>query len=367
MSDTNQDDRLRLVPLVATLAEIEEPQLDLSKVCDLAIRGEIRFYTRVPPDKVVYVDDFLPIVIHRRSSVSFRDMGDFTRYNPQSSQFHPEITHVALDPDHAGELKAASHFTSDMAFASGLMQHPDLTLAQAGWWVPCQFGASLVVCPAPTEIDDKKKRQHVRRTLLGTTPEDVYVDERVIAMLEDPEGTLDSDPYSLCRRAPGIYALYCVARHYHHAMEADKSKFTEVEKLIISLLSELGKTKAEQIAKLINPHHRRNRGVPKGRQRHFDAELLGREQFKSRYRRGKFIKDALALILYGTEKWLDLRASRGAGAMLTHIDRSSASEVFGGLGFYDGEEDALTELLLLRRATSRSEAWRKITSTRDAP
>lgn len=367
MSDTNQDDRLRLVPLVATLAEIEKPQLDLGNVLDMALRAEIRLYARVPTDKVVYVDKFLPIVTHRRSSVFPQDLGDFTRYNPLSCQFHPEITHVALDPDHAGELKAASHPTSDMAFASGLMQHPDRTLAQAGWWVPCEFGASLVICPAPPESEAEKKRQRVRRLSLTTTPEDVYVDERVVAVLEDPHGTLDSDPFGLCRRAPGIYALYRVARHYHSAMEADEGKFAEVEKLIVSLLSELGETKAKQIAKLINPHHRRNRGVPKDDQKHFNAKLLDRERFKSRYRREKFITDALALILYGTEKLLDLHASRGSSATLTHVDRSNATKVFGGLKFYKKEVDALTDLLFLRRATSRSEAWRKISSTSGSP
>jgi len=83
MSDTNQVDRLRLVPLTTTLAGIEKPQLDLSVIFDLAFRGEIRLYARVPPGKVVYVDSFLPTIIHRRSSVFLSDTGDLTRYNPQ--------------------------------------------------------------------------------------------------------------------------------------------------------------------------------------------------------------------------------------------------------------------------------------------
>jgi len=135
-----------------------------------------------------------------------------------------------------------------MAFTSGLMQRSGHTLAQAGWLVPCQFGASFVICPAPSSTESERKRLNVRRIYLTTTPEDVYIDERVVAVLADPQGTLDSDPYGFCRRAPGVYALYRVAKHYYAAIKADRTKFVEAERLIINLLSELGETRARHVA-----------------------------------------------------------------------------------------------------------------------
>lgn len=363
MSGTNKDDRLRLVPLVKMLAKAEKPQHGLSEIFDLAFRGKIRLYRRVPADNVVYVDLLMPIITHRRSSMFPRDMGYFNRYSPKYDQIHPEIKYVALDPDHADELKAGSRVSSDTAFASGLMEHPDHVLAQLGWLVPCQFSTALVVCPTVPDVEIEERRRLVRHVLLTTTPEDVYVDERILAAPTDPQAPPDNDPYSLCRRAPGVYALHCIARHYHSAIKADRTKFAQVQKLLISLLSKLGETRAKQIAKLINPHHKRNSGVPEKHQKHFDVKLLDSEQFKSRYRKESFVTDALALILYVTECWLDSRAKQAAGAATTHADRSTVNQHFGRLGFYAKEQDALTELLLLPSVTSRSQAWRKIKST----
>lgn len=53
MSDTNQEDRLQLVPLVATLASIENPVFDLGQVFDLAWKGVIRLHARLPPDTML--------------------------------------------------------------------------------------------------------------------------------------------------------------------------------------------------------------------------------------------------------------------------------------------------------------------------
>jgi hypothetical protein len=206
MSGRYQEQRIRLVPLVSTLKNIAKPLLELDQILDLAASGEIRLYVRIPSDKVAYVDELLPIVIHRRSSLLFRDMGDFDRYSPKTHQLHPEVTHLALDPDHAGELKTRGH-TSDMAFASGLSEPIDERLAQAGWWVPCQFGKSLVVCAAPVQLEAGKWPKGVRRHWVTTEPDDVYVDACVVSLLEDPHGSVDDDPYYLRNRAPGVYAL----------------------------------------------------------------------------------------------------------------------------------------------------------------
>jgi hypothetical protein len=304
MNGTYQDGRLRLVSLVSTLASISKPMLGLDQILDLAKKGDVRLYVRLPADKVAYVDELLPIVVHRRSSMYVRDMGDFTRYSPLSHQIHPEVTHVALDPDQAEELKTKRR-TEDMAFGSGLSLHPNGTLAEAEWWVPCQFGASLVICPVPPESEDEKKRQRVRRNVLRNTPEDVYVDEYVLTLLQDPLATNREDPFLLRRRAPGVYVLYCAARDYYAALKAKKISFKKVQDRIVSQLRELRETDAKHAAKLINPYHKRNSGVEKEDQKTFDADILNDAEFIKKYRRSDFINDALALVLYVTNLKMD--------------------------------------------------------------
>jgi len=312
MSDTYQDKRIRLVQLIATLANIEKPLLDLGQVFDLAMKGEVHLYVRLPPDKVAYVDELLPIVIHRRSSMYFMDMGDFTRYSPLSHQIHPEVTHVAIDPDQAGELKT-KRLTSDMAFASGLSLHPESMLAQEGWWVPCQFGASLVICPAPPESEAEKKRQRVRRNVLETTPEDVYVDERITALLECPHASIDDDPYYLRNRAPGVYVLYRAAANFYEPLNKAKNH-EETTRIKSDIKLSLGRkvpklyteTNAAQAVKLINPRSRRGSGLSpelKKTFKPFDVDRLTKPDFKLTYMQGSFVTDALALILYTTDWW----------------------------------------------------------------
>ena len=135
MSGTYQDSRLRLVPLVSTLASISKPMLDLDQILDLAMKGEVRFYVRLPPDKVTYGDAFLPVITNRRSSRYVVDASWWSRYSPESSQIHPEVSHLALDLDQAEELKT-SRLSVEAAFSSGLVPLPESALAQAGWWLP---------------------------------------------------------------------------------------------------------------------------------------------------------------------------------------------------------------------------------------
>lgn len=348
MSGTDQDGRLRLVPLVTTLAGIEEPALDLNQVFELAMKGEIRLYVRIPSDMVTYVDPLLPVVTHRRSSLHFPDASwRFSLYSPRFSQIHPEVTYVALDPDQAEELKA-TRSTEEMVFSSGLSPHPDSTLAQAEWWVPRQFGSSLVVCPAlpaPTS-EAELKRQRVRRTLLKTTPDDVYVDERFVSMLEDSHASIHDDPYYLRGRAPAVYVLFWAAKNYYAAMRANQITFEDVERKIINELSDLGKTVAKHGAKLINPEHKKKRGVPKKKQKDYDENLLSNPTFKATYKRATFVNDALALILYVTDQRLNSLHRHKADARNEVLSRLDVEKKLLQVGFHEKESEALRRIVM---------------------
>lgn len=352
MGGANPDARLRLVPLISTFVSITKPLLELDQVFDLAKRGEIRLYVRIPPDKVAYVDGSLPIVSHRRSG-TYRSDGSWylSYYWPQSSQIRPELTHVALDPDQAEDLKREG-LTSEMVFSSGLQPHPEGALAQAGWLAPCQYGTSLVICPTlPTPTSAVEKRtQRVRRSLLKARPEDILIDERVISLLQDPSSP--DDPFCHRERAPLVHALYAAAERFHGALKEKTISFEVVQDYMVDQLTELGKTDALRIAKFINPRHRRNSGVPEQAQKKFDVHVLNSSEFVSRYKREGFVNDALALIFYVTDRWLDARASFKEGARKTPPSRSYIDGEFDRLGFYQKERDALTRLVIARRHAS---------------
>jgi hypothetical protein len=363
MSDTNQDDRLRLVPLVATLADIKKPSLNQDQIFDLAMKGEIRLYVRLPSEKVAYVDMFLPIVNHRRSSVWMRDMGDFTRYNPLSSRIHREITHVALDCDQAGELKTGTteetktaeiKTTTEDAFASGLMQHPDDTLAQAGWLIPCEFGGSIVICPAPPESESEKKLQRVRRTSITTISEDVYVDAGIVALLTNPQASNRDDPFQYCDHAPGVYALYCAARDYHAALKEKRISFEVVQAEVAKKLPMLDDDEVLSLIKFIRPRYRRNSGVPSSKHKQFDKDIVDSPMFIARYRQQTFINDALGLVFYVTDRWLDSLNRFKQGIADKSWERWEVRQECSRLGFYDHELEALVLLLFERQQASRS-------------
>ncbi|MDE2465022.1 MAG: hypothetical protein KGO02_15075, partial [Alphaproteobacteria bacterium] len=146
MNGANHDE-LRLMPLLAALENISKPALNLEQVLDLAMKGDVGLYVRIPPGRVAYVDPSIPVITHRRSGPYFAIDWGLSFYHPRSDRIHPEVTHLALDPDQAEDLKLRTS-TDEMVFSSGLSLHPDRILAESGWSVPCQYGASLVVCPA---------------------------------------------------------------------------------------------------------------------------------------------------------------------------------------------------------------------------
>ncbi len=221
MSDTTHDGRLRLVPLVSTLAGIEKPVLNLDQIFDLAMKDEVRLYVRLPSDRAAHVDHLLPMVTHRRSSLyRTSDLWGLSRYTPKSDLIHPEVTHVALDPDQAEELKT-HRISEEAVFSSGLALHPNSALAQAGWWVPCQFGASLVICPAVMTTDTEKRRRGFRPRYLKTTPEDVFVDEQFTAKLPPIENDEEEDRFQLRSRAPAVFVLYVAAKHFYGPTRPD--------------------------------------------------------------------------------------------------------------------------------------------------
>lgn len=366
MSDTYQDRRVRLVPLIATLASIEKPMLDLDQILDLAKKGDVRLYVRLPDHKVAYVDAHLPVITNRRSS-SFRSdaLWHLSRYWPEFGEIHSEVSHVALDPDQAEELKT-NRLSAEMAFSSGLSPHPDSALAQGGWWVPCQFGASLVICPKVLETDIEKRRRGVRRNLLETTPEDVYVDERAAALLEYPQASFHEDPLYLRTRAPGVYALYRAAAKFYEPLKKAKNNVEATNRIKSTLKSHLSREvpklytgeNLEQAVKLINPSSRRGSGLSRELKakkpfKKFDADLLAKPDFILRYRQGGFVTDALAFILYATDWWRDectkhlatkakdkriVAARPPFNALVDELER---------LGFYgEGEIEAVTRIVM---------------------
>lgn len=355
MIDAYQDKRIRLVPLIATLASIEKPLLALGQVYDLAMKGEVHLYVQIPTDKIAYVDSSQPIVIHPRSRMFTSDTGfsGFLAHSPFSYKSHPEVTHLTLDPVQAEELKTR-RITGHNAFASGLSLHPDSLLAQAGWSVPCQFGALLVIGPAPPELEAENKITYVSVLWLQVTPEDVYVDARIVALLTEPQAPDLDDLFQYRDRAPGVYTLYCAARDYHAALKEKRISFKVIQTRITKKLPMLNEDDAASLIKFIRPRYRRNSGIPPGKQRQLDKDIVDSPGFIARYRQQTFINDALGLVFYVTDRWLD---------SITRVKEGRADQSWGRwdvrnecrkLGFYEHELEALIRLLFEHKPTSRS-------------
>lgn len=368
MSGTYQDSRLRLVSLVSTLATISKPMLDLDQILDLAMKGEVRLYVRVPPDKVAYVDSFLPVITNRRSSRYVVDaQWGLSHYSPEFDQIHPEVSHLALDLDQAEELKT-SRLSTESAFSSGLAAHPDPKLAQAGWWLPCQFRASLVICPTSVKTGIGKRSALVRRKVLKTTPEDVYVDERVAALLEYPQESIQDDPLCLSKRAPGVYVLYCAAAKFYGALknarnleETTRAKSDLKVDLRRSVPKLYTQERVRQAVKLINPRSRRGSGISKAAEGRravtllspFDPDLIASTNFRLRYKSASFITDALALILYTTDWWRDECAKHNAkrptdkSIMADRPPLNCLTNELSRLGFFGAKELAAVARIVM--------------------
>lgn len=337
MNGANQDE-LRLMPLLAAVESIAKPAFNLEQILSLAVMGEVCLYVQLPPERVVYVDPRIPIITRRRSGAHFELDWGLSFYSSRSGLIHPEVTHLALDPDQAEDLKQRKS-TDEMVFCSGLSLHPDGILAEAGWLVPCQFGASLVVCSASLSTEVEKNRRSVRRVMLRSTLEDILVDERILDLLDGSQGSRNDDPFGLRARSPGMYVLYCAAKRYHAALKAKAIDIEMVESDVLKQLPSLGKTRVARVVNLINPWLRRNSGVAKDDQVVLGADILHRPSFRRKYLAVGFMTEALALVLYVAERWHEAHTGRPSGS-----DRLQLEADFKEVGFYQKESEALATL-----------------------
>lgn len=341
MSSSSHDE-LRLMPLVATLESIAKPALNLEQVLGHAMKGEVGLYVRLPPHMVAHVDTSIPIIPHRRTSRYIPPDQFFCTYSTRSYWLHPEVTHVALDPDLAEDLKLKGS-TDETIFPSGLSPHPDKIMAEAGWLVPCHFDASLVICPPPLATGTEKRR--VRRRCLKATLEDIQVDERILGLLDGSHGSHNDDPYFLRDRSHGMYVLYLAAKRYYAALKAKTVDIKMVEAEILGQLPGLGATRVSYAVRLIDPHQRRNSGVPGKIQKPLGEGVLNQPDVRRQYLQMGFITETLALALHVTTQWLKER-EHYKEAPSKGKDREYLEANFAGVGFYKKQRAALVRVAM---------------------
>jgi len=341
----NDHKELRLLSLVAAIKSVAKPALTLEQVLDLAFKEEVRLYAKLPPGTVAHVDSSIPIVTHRRSG-QYQPPDQFLcRYSPRFGRIHPEVTHVALDPDQAKDLKLRTS-TDEMAFSSGLSPHPDRILAEAGWLAPCQFDTSLVICPALLTNEAERRSHTVRRKRLKATLEDILVDERILSLLDGSQGSRNEDRYFLRDRSHGMYVLYLAARRHYAALKAKTVDIKVVEAEVLEQLPELGTTFVSHAVRLIKPGYRRNSGVPGKIQKPFGADVLSQPHVRRQYLQEGFITEPLALALHVTTQWLKERERYKEPPSKKGQDRTYLGDHFEGVGFYKKQREALVRVAM---------------------
>lgn len=344
MSNNNHEE-LRLLSLVAAFKSVAKPALTLEQLLDLAFIGGISLYVRLPPGMVAHVDPWIPIITHRRSGPYQPPDQFMCRYSPRFGQIHPEVTHVALDPDQANDLKLRAS-TDETAFSSGLSPHPDRIMAEAGWLAPCQFDTSLVICPAFLTTDAERRSKTVRRKWLKATLEDIQVDERILDLIDGSQDSRNDDPYFLRDRSHGMYVLYLAARRYYAALKAKTLDITVVEAEVLKQLPELGAIRVSHAVRLIKPVYRRNSGVPGEIQKPFGADVLNQPHVRRQYLQEGFITEPLALALHVTTQWLEARENYKEAPSMKGNDRKYLEVNFEKAGFYKKQGEALVRVAM---------------------
>lgn len=348
MSDSN-DDELRLLSLTAAFACVAEPALSLEQVFDLATKGDLHLYAKLPVDMVVHVDSSLPIVTYNKAmGPRPSEAVAISRYSLHSLSIHSEVTHVALNPYQTEVLKLVSA-TDAMAFTAGIRPHPDNDLAQAGWMIPCQFDGPLVTCPTSPRREVEKRSGRVRAQVLKVTLDDIQVNERILDLLNGTLRSFTDVPHFLRGRAYGVYILYCAARQHYAALKVRAIDIDEVESEVLKRLPSLGATRVAHVVKLISPKHRRNSGVEEDDQVVFGADVLRRPTFRRKYLEVDFMTEALSLVLHVTEQWLDAKIEYKRASSTWTQDREYLEAHFAAVGFYGKESKALARLALWPR------------------
>ncbi len=380
MSEAKQDRRLRLVPLVFTEQGIPRSGQEIDLVLNWAARGKTRLYIEVPPTDVAYADP--NFTAGRRPSGTemrtlstngseFREhMGKpprITRHDDDDSslmitlggEVHPEVTHLALGPWHAEELRTQYRTTLNI-FPASLKPHSDARLAQQGWLISSQIPSALRLCSSDRVTDGvvtsllvdqhlgSKARFHSE---LSSSPAVVEQKNILIdALLEDELtvklGKPQEDPYGLRDGAYGVYLLYCAAENFYRLLVNEQVQRDDVELWVSSKEPNLfQKTVAHHAVKLITPRHHRGRGVKKANQSEIHPEVVAPDLFRPGHDRPEFVTKGLALLIIVARWWIDECNKVNGKPAVARPDHDTVDKRLKGLGFLEKETPFLRRVV----------------------
>jgi hypothetical protein len=356
MSSIDQDQQpsheepIRLVSLTTSLTNATKR----NRLLQLAAKGEASLYVSVPPGKVAYAES---LGIDRPRTIltnRFDRTRALTRHQASGGGpaitypvAHPEIRFLKLKPIDAASLKAAG--TVDVHwFSAGLKLQSTDAEDSEGWLVPYTFLPPF--CLRSAELSGQESPFDLG-LIIDAAPEhtlkigsgDLYIDARIPAALMSgsPSPEVVDDPYGLVDRAPGVFVLYCAAKHFYGNEASPKGSRDEVMEWLQSQGEKklYNKTVTGQLAKLIDPSYRRGSGVSEEEQQAFDEALIQSLGFSAKYKRDS-ITDALALILHVTDWWRDECAgnAKSKSPKSKATLRNTLHEKLEALGFYGKEE-----------------------------
>ena len=359
MSDTDPQTRIRLVSLALTPSGTPRPKQDVDRAFEFAMGGEVRLYAALPPGKKTYVNPGLRVVTKSdRGHTTHKVDGSsaMADYSDRADLIQPDVTYVALDPDHVKDLRTLRR-AEGSTFPSGLAPHPIEALARDGWMVPRQFPSSLDLCSA-AEAAEGRTRTMADRTGgitisyptggINFEPMDILVDERDIALLENQQASDRDDPYHLQDRSPGVFVLYCAAERYYEQLEREEVTREDVAMWVSKQLPDLyGKTYANRAVKLIHPDYSRTNGLLLKDQRPLDPAILSRQKFRDKYLKPTFVNEPLALTIYVTHWWLtECKKSEIKRKPKIRPTRTQVEKKLDEIGFYQKEREALTRIVM---------------------
>lgn len=331
MSDTNQDDRLRLVPLMFTASGTPRSGYDIDLVLSRAARGMARLYIPIPPTDVAYADpDFSggqqPSAVEMRTfTANISQLAEYMNTPhvgvvhdslvvTHRGRAHPEATYLALGSWHAEELRTKRHATLDI-FPASLEPHPNVRLAQQGWLVPCRIPSALRLCSRRKATNGAvTSNLGSRETLHGELSDspavvslrdiliDALVEDEITVKLGEPQ----DDPYGLRDGAYGVYLLYRAADNFYDLWVNGQVQREEVERWVSSHEPTLyQKTVTHHAVKLISPRHRRGSGGGKSDHGDVKPEVFAPEIFRPGHQRPAYVTDGLALLIAVALWWVD--------------------------------------------------------------
>jgi hypothetical protein len=354
MSITEPQEPIRLAPLMGTSSGTPRPIQDCNHVLELAINGNARLYVAVPPDDVAYVSNSEPVI----GSVDGNAPGlrHWDKID-ESERIRREMKFLALDPSQSERLRAKKIIDVDR-FPCGLAPHPNDELLQQGGMELRQFTSALCLCstkqadagnipPTPNMLDVPETYSLIwPRQSVKIEYHDVYIDERVLTLVENLETSNQDDPYHLHDRSPGVYVLYCAAARYYDPRKHGTATREQIKAWVIERLPELYRdTISNHAVKLIDPKYRRGSGIKPKNKKVFDPAVLSDEKFRGKYK-ASFINQSLALILHVTHWWLEESAHFKESKLKKKPTRLDVENKLDEIGFYKREREALTRIVM---------------------